>query len=74
MVVYRFMGLCIRSSVGAFFGHYVNPRITPAAQGGAAGSVRLLLTKNPARSLNYPGCRVRGVSFEGISRPGRQLA
>ena len=29
-----------------------NHRITPAAQGGAAGSVRLLLTNNPARSLS----------------------
>ena len=32
-------------------------------------SVRLLLTKNPARSLNFPGCRGLGITFELFSRP-----
>ena len=37
-------------------------QITPATQGGAAGSVRLLLIKNPSRSIRP----VRDVSFERI--------
>ena len=41
-----------------FFGS-INHRIMPAAQGGTKGSVRLLLTKNPAR----------GFSFERFPRP-----
>ena len=48
-----------------------NYRITPAAQGGAAGSVRRLLTKNPARSLNCPGFRVSRLN--GSRGSGRQL-
>ena len=44
----------------ALFGYSENPQITPAAQGGAAGSARLLLTKNPV---------CPGVSFERSSRP-----
>ena len=34
-----------------FFGHEEDRRITPAAQDGAAGSIRLLLIKNPAPLL-----------------------
>ena len=52
-----------------FFWFEENHRITPATQNGAAGSVRLQLTKNPARSLNCPGCRVRGITFELFPRP-----
>ena len=36
--------------------------------GGAAGSVRLLLTKNPVFSFSCPSARVRGVSFEHDAR------
>ena len=54
------------------FGHVENLRITPATQGGAAGSAKILLTKNPARSINCPGCRVCGVSFERIPRGVRR--
>ena len=46
--------------VSLFFGHEENHQITPAAQGGAPDSARLLLTKNPDRSLCCPGCQVRG--------------
>ena len=45
----------------------------PAAQGGPTGSVRLLLTRNPARCLNCPGGRVRGVSFERIPQPRQNV-
>ena len=49
-----------------FFGYTESYEITPAAQGGAAGSVRLLLTKNPA------GCRGSAVSrLNGSRDPGR---
>ena len=46
--------------------------MTPAAQSGAEGCVRLLLTKNPARSFS---CQKRGISRLNESRgPGRHLA
>ena len=32
-------------------------------------SVRLLLTKNPARSFTFPWCQVHGISFERCPRP-----
>ena len=50
-----------------FFGYSVNHQITPTAQGGKAGSVSLLLTKNPC-SLNCPSAGIRGVSFEWTPR------
>ena len=31
--------------------------------------VRLLLTKNPARSFSFPSCQVPGISFERLLRP-----
>ena len=47
----------------------------PPTQGGAEGSVRLLLTKNLACSISCPNCQVRGISFERFPRPfGSQLA
>ena len=46
-----------RSYAMLFFGYRENHYITLAAQGAAAGSVRLLLTKNPVCSLSYPGCQ-----------------
>ena len=33
------------------------------------GSVRLFLTKNPARAFSCPSCKVRSVSFERFPRP-----
>ena len=45
-------------SLPVFFGYKEKHQITPAAQGGAAGSVRILLTKNPVCSLiSCPGCQ-----------------
>ena len=41
-----------------------NVQITPFAQGGAAGSVKLLLTKNFARSFSCPDCQEHGLLFE----------
>ena len=40
------------------------------AQGAAADSVRLLLTKNPIRTFCCPGCRVSRLN--GSRDPGRQ--
>ena len=40
--------------------------ISCRSSGGAAGSVRLLLTKKPLRSFKCPSARLRDVSFERI--------
>ena len=44
-------------------------KMTPPAHGGAADSVRLLLTKNPSRSFRCPWCQVHGISLERLPRP-----
>ena len=55
-----------------FFEHEENHQITRAAQAGAADSVRLLLTKHPICSFNYPSA---GCARWNCSRdPSRQLA
>ena len=51
-------------------GHEDNHQITHATQGGAAGSIRLLLTKNTARSLSCPGCQGPGITFDLFPRQG----
>ena len=56
-----------------FRSHEENHQIMPAAQGGMAGSVRFLLTKNPARSLNYPGCQGPGITFELFPPPWQTI-
>ena len=56
-----------------FFGHEEYRRITPAAQDGAAGSVRLLLTKNPARLLIVQFSGYVVSRFNGSRDSGRQL-
>ena len=57
-----------------FFAVQENHQITLTAQGGAAGSVKLLLTKNLVCSFNCPSAR-DVVSRLNCSRdPGRQLA
>ena len=43
-------------------------RIPPTVETWAEDSVRLLLTKNPACSCNYPWCQVQGISFEWFPR------
>ena len=43
-------------------------QIPPPAQGGAEGSVRLLLTKNPTHSFSCLSCQVRGLSFKRFLR------
>ena len=48
--------------------------MTPPTHGGTEDSVRLLLTKNPARFFSCPSCQVRGYSLESSRGPGRQLA
>ena len=50
--------------------------MTPPAYSAAEDSVRLLLTKNPARSFSYPWCQVHGILFggNGSRGPGRELA
>ena len=44
-------------------------RITPPAQGGVKGSVKLLQTKNHIRSFSRPSCQVRGLSFGRFPPP-----
>ena len=64
--------LCEESCVPAFFFWERREirRITPSAIGGAEGSVRLLLTENPARSFSCcPRCQVHGISCERFPRP-----
>ena len=46
-----------------------NHQITPPSQGGAVGSVRLLLTISPACSFSCRSCQVRGISLERFPRP-----
>ena len=43
--------------------------MTPPDHGGVEDSVRLLLTKNPARSFSCPWCQVHDISFERFPRP-----
>ena len=60
---------------GSFFLYRENHQITPFAQSGAAGSVRLLLTKNPLYAptvVQVAG--VRGVSFERSPRPRQTVS
>ena len=61
----------IHSFVFFFFGYRENDQITPPAQGGAEGSVRLLLNKNPV-SLLLPQLAGRGFSFERFPRRWRR--
>ena len=51
----------------------VEAQITPPAQDGTEGNVRLLLTKHPTRSFSCPRCQLRGISFERFPQPGRTL-
>ena len=51
-----------------FFEGWENHRITPPAQCGVEGSVRLLLTETPPVN-SVALCRIRGVSFELCPRP-----
>ena len=46
-----------------------NLEMTPPTHGGAEDNVKLLLTKNPARSFSYPWCQVHGISFERFPWP-----
>ena len=50
-----------------------NHRITPSAQGGAEGSVRLLLTKNPVCSLSCPSARDAVCRLNGSRVPGDKM-
>ena len=43
--------------------------MTPLSHDGAEDSVRLLPTKNPARSISCPWCQVHGISLERFQRP-----
>ena len=54
-----------------YLGTEKNLQIKPQAQGGAEGSVRLLLTKYPARSFSCPGCQVNGGRLNDSRAPGR---
>ena len=48
------------------FGIWENQQITPPAQSGAEGSVRLLLTKNPACFLSCSSYQVREILLETV--------
>ena len=49
-----------------FWASWENLQMMPPALGvdGAEDSVRLPMTKNPARSFSCPWCQVHGISFE----------
>ena len=52
-----------------FWASRENHPMKSRAHSGAEDSVRLLLTKNPARSFCCPWCQVHGISFERFQRP-----
>ena len=58
-------------AITAGLGGKENHRITPPAQGGAEGSVRLL---NPTRSFSCPATRYAVSRLNGFRCSGRQLA
>ena len=63
-------------SIKFFFGGRDTHGLTPRAQGGVEGSVRLLLTNNATYSFSFPLplCQIRSVSFERFLRHSLTIA